>query len=242
MVEGRIFWERRLPAGAARRARRAYFDAMNATIAAAPPDRSGSRRARRLWQAGQLFRAPDRALVEAVSGRRRGRPGRGDGPAGRMAAAQHPAGRARRAIIHGDFRCDNMIFHPTEPRVLAVLDWELSTLGHPLADFSYHLMMYRMPASGSRRACRARPRGAQHPVARRIMSPLIAGAPGATASPTSISTWRSTCSASPPSSTASRAGWSAAPPRRPMPARWRSLEPLAELAWQQAEIAMSEAG
>ena len=48
-------------------------------------------------------------------------------------------------IVHGDYRIDNVIFHPEKPDILAVLDWELSTLGHPLADFTYHLMMYRVP-------------------------------------------------------------------------------------------------
>jgi len=57
---------------------------------------------------------------------------------------QHIPSGEQTTIVHGDYRLDNMIFHPTEPRILAVLDWELSTLGHPLADFSYHCMSWHI--------------------------------------------------------------------------------------------------
>jgi len=53
------------------------------------------------------------------------------------------------SIVHGDYRLDNMVLHPTEPRVIAVLDWELSTIGHPLGDFSYHLMQWFLPGGTS---------------------------------------------------------------------------------------------
>jgi aminoglycoside phosphotransferase (APT) family kinase protein len=62
---------------------------------------------------------------------------------------QHLPADARDSIVHGDYRLDNMILHPTEPKVIAVLDWELCTIGDPMADFTYHLMQWVMPEGGT---------------------------------------------------------------------------------------------
>ena len=149
MVEGRIFWDADLPQ-VPRQTRAAYFDAMNATIArlhAIDPEAAG------LGDYGKAGNYFERQIG------RWSRQYLGDVEAGRVPSmdrlvewlpANIPASAGDESrVIHGDFRCDNMIFHPSEPRVLAVLDWELSTLGHPLADFAYHLMMYRMPAGAT---------------------------------------------------------------------------------------------
>jgi aminoglycoside phosphotransferase (APT) family kinase protein len=144
MVDGRIFWDATIPE-MSHVDRPAYFDAMNATMAALhsiDPDAIG------LGDYGRGGNYFERQI------RRWSKQYREDTEAGRdpnmdrliaWLPAHIPDDGDRTAIVHGDFRIDNMIFHPTEPRVLAVLDWELSTLGHPFADFAYHAMMYRMP-------------------------------------------------------------------------------------------------
>ena len=143
MVEGRIFWDSTLPALTPQE-RPAYFDAMNAAIAqlhGIDPQaiglgdygKPGSYFARQIARWSRQYREDEAA-------------GRNDDMdwLADWLPGQIPAGDET-TIVHGDFRADNMIWHPTEPRILAVLDWELSTLGHPLADFTYNLMMYHLP-------------------------------------------------------------------------------------------------
>ena len=143
MVEGRIFWDATLPQIATAE-RRAYFDAMNATIADLHRVDHGGVGLGDYGRPGNYFARQigrwSRQYSEDVSA---GSDPNMDRLIGWL-PANIPDGDET-SIVHGDFRIDNMIFHPTEPRVLAVLDWELSTLGHPLADFAYNAMMYHMP-------------------------------------------------------------------------------------------------
>lgn len=143
-VDGRIFWDASF-ADLPLQSRAAYIDAMNATLASLhsiDPVAIGLADYGRAqgYVARQIARWSRQYQEDTLAGRNE--------DMDRLVAwlPLHIPAADETAIVHGDFRVDNMIFHPVEPRVLAVLDWELSTLGHPLADFAYHVMMYRMPA------------------------------------------------------------------------------------------------
>ncbi len=144
MVEGRVFWDATFPQ-VTRDARPAYFDAMNGTLAKLHSVDYAALGLADFGRPGNYFERQiarwSKQYVEDVDAGR-------DPNLDRLIEwlpAHLPSDDGATSIVHGDYRCDNMIFHPTEPRVVAVLDWELSTLGHPLADFTYHAMMYRMP-------------------------------------------------------------------------------------------------
>jgi aminoglycoside phosphotransferase (APT) family kinase protein len=144
-VDGRVLWDQSLP-GMAPAERGATYDEMNRVIAAlhsvdvpaaglADFGKPGNYFERQIGRWSKQYLASvtepiaemDR-LIEWL-------------PARIPASARD---ETRPTIVHGDYRLDNLIFHRTEPRILAVLDWELSTLGHPLADFSYHCMAWHI--------------------------------------------------------------------------------------------------
>jgi len=146
-VEGRVFWEPQLPGeSAAERAR--LYDELNRVIAAlhrvdwtavglSDYGPHHGYLARQISRWSRQYRTSETESIAAMDALIEWLPA-------------HIPPTDDTAIVHGDYRLDNVIFHPTEPRIVAVLDWELSTLGHPLADFAYHCMTWFLPPGAGR--------------------------------------------------------------------------------------------
>lgn len=140
-VPGRTFMDPTLP-GLDRAERAAIYDEMNRVIAAlhtadyaglglADFGRPGAYLKRQIERWTKQYRSSETERIDAMERLVEWLPA-------------HLPEADETSLVHGDFRIDNLIFHPAEPRVVAVLDWELSTLGHPLADFAYHCMSWRV--------------------------------------------------------------------------------------------------
>jgi aminoglycoside phosphotransferase (APT) family kinase protein len=142
-VDGRIFWDPSLPE-VAREGRGDYFEAIIATLAAvhtidvnavglADYGKPGNYFARQIARWSEQYRNSETGSIAAMDALIQRLP------------ARCPADDGTVALAHGDYRIDNLMFHPAEPRVIAVVDWELSTLGQPLADLGYFCMALRLP-------------------------------------------------------------------------------------------------
>ena len=140
-VQGRVLWDGLLPDHSAEQ-RHAYYDELNRVIAAlhridyesvglAGFGKPGNYIERQISRWIKQYRASETEHIEAMENLIKWLP-------------ENIPPSDETTIVHGDYRLDNVIFHPSEPRILAVLDWELSTLGHPLADFAYHCMTWRL--------------------------------------------------------------------------------------------------
>jgi aminoglycoside phosphotransferase (APT) family kinase protein len=139
-VAGRNFWDPTLP-GMSAAARAAIYDEMNRVMVALHTldfgqrglgdyGKPGNYFSRQIARWSKQYRASETERIEAMERLLTWLP------------ANIPAGDET-TLVHGDYRIDNMIFEAAAPRLAAVIDWELSTLGHPLADFSYHVMLWR---------------------------------------------------------------------------------------------------
>jgi aminoglycoside phosphotransferase (APT) family kinase protein len=140
-VEGRVLWNQQLP-DLPKAERGAIFDAMNAVMAQLHRidyvaiglesyGRPGNYLARQIDRWSKQYRLSETERIEAMDNLIDWLP-------------RNIPEEGATSIVHGDYRLDNMIFHASEPRILAVIDWELSTLGNPLADFAYHVMYWRL--------------------------------------------------------------------------------------------------
>jgi aminoglycoside phosphotransferase (APT) family kinase protein len=140
-VQGRVLWDGLMPDYSVEQ-RRAHYDELNRVIAALHRvdyeavglvgfGKPGNYIERQINRWIKQYRASETEHIEAMENLIKWLPD------------NIPPGDET-TVVHGDYRIDNVIFHPTEPRILAVLDWELSTLGHPLADFAYHCMTWRL--------------------------------------------------------------------------------------------------
>jgi aminoglycoside phosphotransferase (APT) family kinase protein len=141
-IDGRVLWDQSMPA-MSHAERGLYYDEMNrviaqlhtidyAAIGLADFGKPGNYFGRQIDRWTRQYKASETEKIDAMDQLMEWLP------------QNIPPGDDT-SIVHGDFRLDNMMFHKTEPRILAVLDWELSTLGHPLADFSYHCMSWHIP-------------------------------------------------------------------------------------------------
>lgn len=151
-MEGRVLWDQALP-GMTPAQRGEIYDEMNRVIAALHTVKFAERGLANYGKPGNYF---DRQIGRWSKQYKASADGAGPMsqpipemeklvewlPAHIPAAARD---ESKVSIVHGDYRLDNLMFHANEPRIIAVLDWELSTLGHPLADFSYHCMAWHIP-------------------------------------------------------------------------------------------------
>ena len=150
-VQGRVLWDQSLP-GMSNAERAAIYDEMNRVIAALHTVDYVKQGLGAYGRPGNYFdRQIGRWTKQYVASITQPIPEM-DALMAWLPAHMPASARddSKTCIVHGDYRIDNIMFHPTEPRALAILDWELSTLGHPLADFSYHCMSWHIPHSMAR--------------------------------------------------------------------------------------------